>query len=380
MAQRNLSREKMPTYFKVMLAVGLAACVGSGCHPTRDYPLSDHFNGRQFHNPHPTPPQSFWQVAGHLFFDAADEWPKGIAERHGQPFKGNLLQDEMVVTWINHATVLIQFADLNVLTDPVWSKRVGPVSWAGSKRAVEPGIAFKDLPKIDLVVISHNHFDHMDLPTLRRLEKHFSPQFIVPLGTKLYLEKRGLKKVESVDWWQEGRLGQLRWVFTPAQHHSARGLWTERDSLWGSFWLEMGKASIYFAGDTAYEAHFLKIRERLGSPDVALLPIGAYLPRKMTEPYHLDPAQAVMAHQELGARQSIAIHYGTFQLTAENFDQPVKDLEQARAAAALIASSFITPLEGENLKMHQEDSETGPLSLQRVSPAFASSSAESTSD
>ncbi|MCZ8238081.1 MAG: MBL fold metallo-hydrolase [Leptospiraceae bacterium] len=253
------------------------------------------------------------------------------------------------VTWIGHASSLIQWEGLNILTDPIWSERCSPVSWAGPKRYTQPGIDMDNLPKIDLVVISHNHYDHMDLDTLLELEKRFSPTFIAGLGSKKFLQDAGLTHVLEMDWWDEVLVQGKRVIFTPTQHFSARGIFDRDETLWGSYAFIGSKSKIYFAGDTGYFKGFKEIGEKFGGFDLAILPIGAYNPRWFMEPVHVDPSQSVQAFMDLKANYMMPMHYKTFVLSDEALDQPLKStmdnfqrkgIDKKRLLALNIGESF----------------------------------------
>ncbi len=247
----------------------------------------------------------------------------------------------MSATLVGHATFLLQLDGLNLLTDPVWSDRCSPLSWAGPKRVRPPTIAWEALPEIDLVLLSHNHYDHCDLVTLRRLQARFDPLILTGWGNGAFLEFHGLTRVREFDWWDALALQEIfptataSVTFTPALHWSNRGGGTRNTSLWGGFHLATPTQSLFFAGDSGYSDHFLDIQRRLGSPDLALLPIGAYEPRWFMRTMHMNPAEAVQAHLELQAKRSLGMHYGTWQLTDEGIDDPTQALAVARAQAAL---------------------------------------------
>lgn len=249
--------------------------------------------------------------------------------------------------------MLLQFKGLNILTDPIWSERTSPFSWIGPKRVREPGLSWDELPKIDLVIISHNHYDHMDEGTLARLAARDQPLILVPLGDKGHVQSFGSSRVEEMDWWQEKQINDdMKLVFTPSQHWSGRWLHDRYRSLWGSYTLIYRGHSIYFGGDTGYAGHFKEIKERLGPIDLAFLPIGAYEPRWFMKHSHMNPGEAVQAHQDLGARKSIGMHFGTFQLTDESIEQPLIDLNQALDASNQVGhDDFMVLLEGQTL-MH----------------------------
>lgn len=338
----------MSSFFLSLLHAGIGCSGANNSH----YDASPQFDGERFTNPSPIASPGAASVARHIMFGRDGDWPRETIESTHKPLapKRSIEDSEVVITLVNHATVLIEFAGLTVLTDPVWSERVGPRSWAGPKRACTPGIPFDALPPIDVVLISHNHYDHMDMPTLIKLERRDAPLFLVPLGDKELLEDAGITRVEELDWWQEVALDAspgMRAIFLPAQHNSGRGLGDDNRSLWGSLLIEdEASRSVYFAGDTAYNAHFEEIRARYGAPSVALLPIGAYAPREKMRPFHMDPDDAVRSFQDLGAHAAVGIHHGTFQLTAEDFDEPAKDLATALEARGLEDAPFLVLPEG----------------------------------
>ncbi len=236
--------------------------------------------------------------------------------------------DNLRITLVNHSTLLIQIAGVNVLTDPVWSNSVGPFGRFGPSRFREPGIRFEDLPPIDAVFVSHSHYDHMDLPTLRRLFERDRPRFIVGLGNSDNLAKVGIGNVIELDWWQRVSLSEsLDLTMTPAQHWSKRTVLDTNRTLWGSFVLRQNhQAVVFFAGDTGYGKHFEDIHNRLGRVKVALMPIGAYLPRWFMQGNHLSPAEALKASAELRSDVMIPMHFGTFALGDDGQDEPLVDL------------------------------------------------------
>ncbi len=298
-------------------------------------------------------------------FDAGDGLDKGLAEflqwqftrESGEawtprPARPSAPPDsvngaELAVTFVNHATTLIQMAGHNVLTDPVWSDRVSPVTWAGPRRFAPPGVAFGDLPPVHAVLVSHNHFDHMDLPTLRRLAAVHDPLFVVPLGNCHYLTDAGTRRCTELDWWESLPVGAgLSLTAVPARHWSRRGAFDRNRALWAGYVLA-GPKRVFFAGDTGFGPHFAEIARRTGPPDVALLPIGAYLPSWFMSAQHISPAEAVAAHEALGAGESIGIHFGTFRLADDGQDQPVTDLLAALDAAGSRRELFWIPVNGD---------------------------------
>ena len=245
--------------------------------------------------------------------------------------------DELRVTLINHSTTLVQVAGLNILTDPIWSPRCSPFSFAGPRRYRPPALRFDDLPPIDLVLISHDHYDHLDTPTLRRLAPH-RPQVLTGLGNGPVVRGCGLE-VAELDWWQAREHGGARVWFVPAQHFSGRGLHDRDRTLWGGFVVESAAGQVYFAGDTGWGAFFGEIRRRLGRPRLALLPIGGYLPRWLMAGVHISPAQAVEAAAVLGAGTSVAIHYGCFRLADEGMEQSEAELAEVPGLSRTLAAT-----------------------------------------
>ena len=327
--------------------------VWSGCLSLPTTP-SDHFDGREFHNLDGVPAGRSladlfrWKLLG----GRAARWPQ-------QPPSGAVIPDlqaevgvdETAATFVGHSTFLLRFANgLNVLTDPVWSERVSPVSFAGPRRARPPAVAFDALPPVQLVLVTHGHYDHLDVATLRRLDERFNPLFLTGLGNHAFLRARGLRQVEELDWWQLHRFAGLEITFTPAQHWSKRAANKQNDTLWGGFWLRSGSLKVFFAGDSGLGRHFATIRERLGAPDLAFLPVGAYEPRWFMREQHMNPEDAVQAHQALAARRSVGMHFGTFQLTDEAIDQPVLDLAAALRARQVDPAEFVVPRFGETIR------------------------------
>ncbi len=233
------------------------------------------------------------------------------------------------MTFIGHSTFLVQTAAGNILTDPIYSERAGPFNLLGPRRVRPPAVRFDDLPPVDMVLLSHNHYDHCDLPTLQALAARFDPVVVTPLGNGPLVRRAGIRRVEELDWWQEARTSPVPVSLTPAQHFSARTPFDRNRALWGGFVVTAGPLRIYFAGDTAYTDAFTAVAARWGVVDLALLPIGAYEPRWFMRAVHMNPAEAVQAHRDLGAPLSIGMHFGTFQLTTEGIDEPTRALAEA---------------------------------------------------
>ena len=326
--------------------LAVLSLAGLGCATSGPYPVSDHYDGKKFFNPVRIQDPNLFQLAAHIIAGRDGDWPEHAQNTPELRLDTRPAPDQAAITFVNHATVLIQIAGYTILTDPVWSTRVGPFRWAGPKRVRAPGIPFERLPRIDLVLISHNHYDHLDLPTLRRLERRDRPLVLAPLGDRKLLLNAGITRVRELDWWErETAAPGIDVTFTRAQHNSGRGLFDKKSSLWGGYFVRFHGRALYFAGDTAYADHFSETRARLGAPDIALLPIGAYAPRATMRAFHMDPADAVQAQIDLGAPLAIGLHYGTFQLTAEDMDAPVNDLRNALARRAN-PPRFLAPGEG----------------------------------
>jgi N-acyl-phosphatidylethanolamine-hydrolysing phospholipase D len=257
------------------------------------------------------------------------------------------------VTWIGHATVLAQLGGLNLLTDPIFSERASPFSFVGPKREQPPGVALAGLPHIDAVLVSHNHYDHLDLSSCRALaaQPGGSPLFVVPLGLAGWFRARGVERVVELDWWQAETLAGVDIVLVPAQHWSARGLNDRMKTLWGGFAVFAPGCQLFFAGDTGYSRDFADIRARFadrqqshqgGGFDIALIPIGAYEPRWFMKDQHVNVEEALRIHADLGARRSLGVHWGTFELTDESLDEPPRQLARQRAALGLDEDAFFT--------------------------------------
>jgi len=266
------------------------------------------------------------------------------------------------VTWVGHSTVLAQLGGISMLTDPIFSQRASPLGFAGPKRHQPPGLALAQLPHIDLVVVSHNHYDHLDSASVRALARQAGgpPLFVVPLGLKTWFGALGITGVVELDWWDTHRLGCVEIVLVPAQHWSARGLNDRMKTLWGGFAVLAPDCHLFFAGDTGYSRDFQDIQAHFanrqtpqagGGFDVALLPIGAYEPRWFMAQQHVNVDEAVKIHRDLQAKRSLGVHWGTFELTDEALDEPPRALAALRAAQGMDADAFFVLAIGETRRL-----------------------------
>ena len=316
----------------------------------RKAPRDDrHFDGRRFFNPTAANGQPVWKLP-RLARSTWTAWPDLVAVKPRRP-PSLEDPDDVIVTFVGHSTFLIQTGAGSLLTDPVYSERASPVTFAGPRRVRQPGVPFDDLPAVSTVVLSHNHYDHCDLRTLRALDRRFEPVFVTPLGNGRLLHAAGIRRVEERDWWQDAAIADLGIMLTPAQHFSSRGPFDRNLALWAGFVIAAAGRRIFFAGDSGYSPHFSRVRERCGPMDLALLPIGAYEPRWFMKDVHMNPAEAVQAHLDVAARQSIGMHFGTFQLTAEGITDPLTDLAEALRSRSVPETRFRTLDFGESLRL-----------------------------
>jgi L-ascorbate metabolism protein UlaG (beta-lactamase superfamily) len=299
--------------------------------------VSDHFDGTRFCNPTGANGQPFSAVP-RMLREPREPWPAKIPVGEVRP--PSLGTAAAAVTFIGHSTFLVQTPAGHVITDPVYGMRAGPFARLGPRRVRRPAVAFDDLPRISTVLLSHNHYDHCDLRTLRALRDRFRPHVIAPVGNARLLRSAGIRDVEELDWWDVSASSSISVVLTPAQHFSARTPFDRNRALWGGFVLSTGEARIFFAGDSGYAEHFRDVRARCGPIDLALLPIGAYEPRWFMKDMHMNPAEAVQAHQDLESPRSVAMHFGTFQLTTEGIEEPLRALDAALDARGIPRASF----------------------------------------
>ena len=333
-----------------------------------------HHTPEGFRNNHPTPAGgSFWKWQ-------RERWTKGLPKLPEGGYRFDQLRPDLArlrtnrqqatLTWIGHASFLLQLGGLNILTDPHFTERASPLAFAGPRRVVPPALALHELPHVDAVVISHNHYDHLDLGTVKHLSRQVSgsPVFFVPLGLRAWFAGHGMQRVVELDWWERTEHGGLAFHLVPVQHWSSRTPFDRNATLWGGWMVEhpadasaphdlAGAQTIasarecafrfFFAGDTGYSPDFLDIAVRFPPIDLAALPIGAYEPRWFMKSMHVNPEEAVRIHQDLRARYSVAMHWGTFVLTDEPLDEPPHRLAAARRAAGIAEEHFFVMKHGE---------------------------------
>ncbi|HXJ96406.1 MAG TPA: MBL fold metallo-hydrolase [Terriglobia bacterium] len=294
---------------------------------------TDHFGNGHFQN-HDARPGGFLDLIRWLRTRQPGAWRKWIPSGYGPKPSERLGGNQLRVTFIGHSTVLIQAGAFNFLTDPIWSHRASPVQWAGPKRHRAPGLRLEDLPPLDAILVSHDHFDHLDVSTLRGLRTHRA-QIFCPLGVAKLLRKVGYSDPIELDWWESSEFSSaIRVHCTPAQHFSGRSLFDRNRTLWCSWLIENSHGNIYFGADTGFGLHFAEITRHFPSPRLALLPIGAYRPRWFMSPVHMSPDEAVTAHQILQAQTSVAIHHGTFRLADDGETEAVDRLRELMSLPA----------------------------------------------
>jgi len=307
-------------------------------------PPSDHFDGRRFFNPGGERSRSFVDFLHWQLTKNAVPWPEAYPSPFHDKPPARVGKRDLRISFVGHATFLIQIAGQNTLTDPIWSERASPVPFAGPRRHNPPGIPFENLPQIDAVLISHNHYDHLDLPTLARLWERDRPRIVVPLGNDTIIRAQHPEiAVTALDWGDRITLAPgLQVLVEPAHHWSARATNDRNHALWASFVVRGGGRSIYFAGDTGFGdgRHFHAIAARHPGLDVALLPIGAYEPRWFMAPNHMNPEDAVRAFRILKAKSALGYHWGTFRLSDEGIEEPPQDLATALQAKGISVRRF----------------------------------------
>lgn len=326
---------------RILIWLFLATCLGNaGAQPAPHGP-----DGFRNNYPHPDK-GSLWAWQWERLRNGLPKEPEGgwkLPSVKTDPVALGAAENNPSVTWIGHATMLVRLAGKNVLFDPTFSPRASPVGFAGPKRVVPLPIDIADLPRIDVVMISHNHYDHLDANSVQRLaaSTHGSPRFLVPKGLAAWFKEQGITRVDEYDWWQETREGPLRITFVPVQHWSRRGLTDTNQSLWGGWVVEGEGLRLIHTGDTGYSPDFKDIGQRLGPFDMAFIPIGAYAPRWFMKVMHVNVPEAVQVRADLRAERAIGMHWGTFEsLTDEPLDEPPQVLARMRAERGLLQAQF----------------------------------------
>jgi N-acyl-phosphatidylethanolamine-hydrolysing phospholipase D len=351
---RTVTRSILAAAFLVAAALIFISCQST--NPMFD-PNKPHHTAQGFRNNYPTGPRgSFWKWQ-------RERWDKGLPKipeggyhfEQVQPDLARLKSNrtQPTLTWIGHATFLLQLGGLNILTDAHLTERASPLSFAGPRRVVPPAIELRDLPHIDAVVVSHSHYDHLDRSTVKRLASQAggSPRFFVPLGLKAWFAGRAIREVTELDWWDEIDYRGLKLTLVPVQHWSARTPWDRDATLWGGWVVEQPGFRFLFTGDTGYSQDFQDIGRRFGGFDLAAIPIGAYEPRWFMGIMHVNPEEAVKIHRDIRARASVAMHWGTFILTDEPLDEPPRRLAEARRAAGVSPEEFFLMKHGETMEL-----------------------------
>jgi L-ascorbate metabolism protein UlaG (beta-lactamase superfamily) len=338
----------MMTLFLLLLGIPLVfVFVGfllSG--PVYRGPVTDHFDGKRFINPGGVKAKGLGEVLQWMVQRKRGPWialhdlPAG-----DKPLENN--KNGIRITFVNHSTFLIQTRGLNILTDPVWSMRTSPFTSLGPKRMRPPGIRFEDLPRIDMILLSHNHYDHLDMMTLKKLWQRDQPKVVTALGVSAFLKKNNIESAIDLDWWESTTVFDLPVTAVPAQHFSSRGMFDRDGTLWCGFMLKLEGGYFYFVGDTGYNDNtFKEIGNRFSPIQLALVPIGAFKPKWFMSPIHCSPAQAVQIHLDVKARASVATHFGTFPLADDGQAEPVVELDKALLEQGLTRNDFMVLKEG----------------------------------
>ncbi|MGQ9365841.1 MBL fold metallo-hydrolase [Azospirillum sp. A39] len=309
--------------------------------------MSDHWDGKRFFNPHAHTDKRLAELLRYLWFTPWESWPERLPD---EAPPAPLPEDGAALTFLGHVTFRLRLGGAVYLTDPVFSRRAGPGGVMGPRRVRPPAFALDDLARVDAVLLSHSHYDHMDLPSLAALARRQRPRVFTGLGNERILARAGVHDVVALDWWESAEgPGGTRVTFVPAQHWSARSPFDRRRTLWGGFVVEAPDGTVHFAGDSGYCPHFREIGARFPRIDMTLLPIGAYEPRWFMAAQHMNPDEAVRAFRDLGAARAVAMHFGTFRLTSEGFEAPVTALRAALDRHGVAAAAFRVPGHGESM-------------------------------
>lgn len=357
--KHTLSKEAICRLKRTCMIFALAGVLGVVLFPflTPCYsgPKTDHFDGTRFYNPWNPSRKTYKDMVKWKWESHPAEWPERVENPPRPSLVPRIEGRALRATWIGHATVLIQTEDLNILTDPMFSERASPFSFIGPKRVRPPFVPIEKLPRIDVIIISHNHYEHMDLPSLKALWKRDKPRIITTLGNDRIIGRAGGGiKTETYDWKETVRISPgVTLTPWPVQHWSKRTLADTNKALWSGYVLNTEGRTLFFSGDTGYgDGQFFRDAARkFGPMDIALIPIGAYEPRWFMAYSHVNPEEAIKSHRDLQARKSMGIHHETFRLTDEAFGSPRKALEDARKAAGIAESDFIAPYPGDFIEL-----------------------------
>jgi L-ascorbate metabolism protein UlaG (beta-lactamase superfamily) len=338
----------------LLILIGCGYFLFDSTRPLYYGPITDHFDGKKFHNYDPSKGVfSLQDIMKWQYYEFRDDikklWPKYLDDVVEAKVEERVYGEKIKVTFVNHATFLIQANGINYLTDPLFSERVSPLTWAGPKRYRKSGINITNLPPIDYIILSHDHYDHCDIDALYYIQQKFGSKILSGLGMSKFLSISGIKS-EDMDWWDEYIIHEkVKVNFVPAIHWSGRyGLVGNNRTLWGGFVISTGKEQIYFSGDTAFSGDvFKKIADKFHNLKIALIPIGAYEPRWFMKTHHINPEEAVAIHKILGVKTSIAAHFGSFALSAEGEGKPEQDLRSAMRKAKIGMDRFLILKHGE---------------------------------
>ncbi len=310
-------------------------------------PKSSHFDGKKFHNPSGLAAKGLKDVFRYLPESLKrDPWTFKHFATASPDELDQVSPDKIRYCFINHSSFLIQIEGVNILTDPIWSDRCSPFQWSGPKRMSNPGINKEDLPRIDVVLISHNHYDHLDKASIRFLAEKHNPLFITTLGVSHLLKKYGAENCVEIDWWQKHTFGPIRFTATPSNHFSSRGILDRDKTLWCGFTINSSTKNLYFLGDSGYSEIFQEIGNRLGPFDLSFIPIGAYLPRWFMSPIHISPEESAQVHLDVKSKKSVAMHFGCFPLANDNEARATDELRKALVAKNIKVEDFVIPTQG----------------------------------
>jgi N-acyl-phosphatidylethanolamine-hydrolysing phospholipase D len=345
-------------YRRIFAAIGFFFIFGCAVQPVTSQ--KPHHTPNGFRNLYINDENSFWDFLRwqwqRIFknIPGRENYQFEIAKNNPEFLKSN--NSRNTITWIGHATVLLQLNGKNILTDPLFSQRSSPVQWAGPKRVVPPGISMENLPPIHMVLISHDHYDALDEPSIMQLFKRPGGKdtlFFVPLGLRKWFNKRGITHVFEMDWWDNTQMDNFSITAVPVQHWSKRNPFSRNRTLWAGWVVEVANFRFFFAGDSGYCPHFKQIGEKFGKIDLAAIPIGAYEPRWFMAKHHISPEESVKVHQDIRAEKSIGIHWGTFILTDEPLNEPPQRLAEAVKNAGLKPEAFVVLKHGETIPFKQ---------------------------